>query len=160
MGETSRYVEYLESLAEDRAALAHLRRGLGQPPGTAVTMYPYVAPWVGPKTPRRVEEVYYLVAALYAAHPAAGGQGNMGDHFRSVAEQQQAASAERRFSRLLATHPDDLHYALRQAVSYLKSYGVPVDWRRLLADSLNWGSPTRRVQRCWARSFWSSKAED
>ena len=30
------FVTYLESLREDRGALAALRRGLGQPPGTPV----------------------------------------------------------------------------------------------------------------------------
>lgn len=32
------YIIYLESLREDRAALAALRRGLGQPPGTVPDM--------------------------------------------------------------------------------------------------------------------------
>jgi len=72
------FVEYLESLRDDRAALAALRRGLGQPPGTVASMYPYVVRWLGDDTPPWQEAAYYLIAALFAYHPAEGGTGNMG----------------------------------------------------------------------------------
>lgn len=152
------FVDYLQSLADDRAALAQLRRGLGQPPGTVAEMYRYVARWVGPDTPRRVEHAYYLVAALYAAHPAAGGTGNMGDHFRQIG-QEESGPVERRFGRLLVAHPDDLTWALRQAVSYLRSHDVPINWHQLLHDVLSWGSPERFVQQRWAKSFWAQRSE-
>ncbi len=158
MGRTYPFVEYLQTLADDRAALAQLRRGLGQPPGTAVDMYRYVAAWVGPSTPRAVEEAYYLVAALYAAHPASGGSGNMGDHFRDVAVRvKDPTPVERRFNRLLTAHPDDLHFSLRQAVNYLRSHGVPVEWHQLLGDVLDWGDPNRFVQQRWATRFWTQQ---
>jgi len=154
-----KFIEYLQRLVDDRAALAHLRRGLGQPPGTEPQMFPYVAPWIGQNEPRRVEQAYYLVAALFAYHTLTTGDGNMGDHFARLRNQQEDATAlERRFVGLLAAHPDDLHrFHLRQVVSYLKSHDIPVNWTQLLADMRAWGHPTRYVQTEWARAFWAGK---
>ncbi len=161
MSEPPRFISYLESLREDRAALACLRRGLGRPPGTVADMFPYVARWVPPDASRAFEEVHYLLAALFAAHPSAGGTGNMGDHFRRVVREDEAGATavERRFTALLAAHPDDLDFYLRQAVSFLRSKEVPVNWHQLYADVRRWGDPERRVQRQWARSFWGYTAE-
>ncbi len=161
MTEPEPFVSYLETLREDRAALASLRRGLGQPPGTVADMFPYVARWVPAQAPRALEEVYYLVAALFASHPEAGGTGNMGDHFRRVvqADAESAAAVERRFTALLAAHPDDLHFYLRQAVSFLRSREVPVNWHQLFVDIRRWAHPERPVQRRWARSFWGYTAQ-
>ncbi len=156
MSEPQPFVTYLESLREDRAALARLRRGLGRQPGTVADMFPYVAPWVPPDAPRPLEDAYYLVAALFASHPDAGGSGSMGDHFRRVVVDDPASAdaVERRFTALLAAHPDDLAFYLRQAVSFLRSRGVPVDWHQLFADMCRWAHPHRPVQRRWARAFW------
>ncbi len=161
MSEAQPFVTYLESLRENRAALAHLRRGLGQPLGTVADMFPYVAPWVPHDAPRAVEDAHYLLAALFASHPAGGGSGNLGDHFRRVVSDDPAGAAavERRFTALLAAHPDDLDFYLRQAISFLRSKGVPIDWHQLHADIRWWGHPERRVQRRWARSFWGYSAD-
>jgi CRISPR system Cascade subunit CasB len=149
------FITYLEGLRDDRGALAALRRGLGQPPGTVASMYPYVVRWLGDDVPPWREEAYYLVAALFAYHPAEGGTGNMGDHFARTRQPQGDDTAiERRFTALLAAHPDDLGFSLRQAVSFLKSKEIPIKWQQLLSDVLNWGHPERYVQQQWARAFW------
>jgi CRISPR type I-E-associated protein CasB/Cse2 len=151
------FVEYLISLREgdERGALADLRRGLGQPPGTAPAMYPYVVRYLPSGVSRREEAVYYLIAALFAYHDQAGGRGNMGDHFGATRDPNGENTAiERRFTALLAAHPDDLPFYLRQAVSYLKSKDVAVDWSQLFYDLRRWHYDDRRVQKRWARSFW------
>jgi len=162
MSEPHPFVTYLESLRENRAALARLRRGLGRPPGTVADMFPYVAPWVPADAPRALEDAHYLLAALFAAHPDAGGSGNMGEHFRRVVRDEPAAAGavERRFTALLAAHPDDLPFHLRQAVGFLRSKGVPVDWQQLFADIRGWAQPDRPVQRRWARAFWGRSANE
>lgn len=160
MQEPNPFISYLEALRDSRAALAHLRRGLGQPPGTVADMYRYVVPWLGEESPPWREEAYYLVAALFAYHPAAGGRGNMGDHFRRVREPQGEESAtDRRFNALLAAHPDDLDTYLRQAVGYLRSKETPVNWHQLLADVMAWGHPDKYVQRAWARAYWGRRED-
>jgi CRISPR system Cascade subunit CasB len=154
------FVEYLEGLRDDRGALAALRRGLGQPPGTVADMYRYVVPWLPKDASPWKDAPYYQIAALFAYHPAAGGSGNMGAHYAQTRDPQADNTAiERRFTALLAAHPDDLDGYLRQAVSFLRSKEVPVNWHRLFYDLRAWGHPDRYVQQQWARAFWGRPSE-
>jgi len=153
------FIEYLEGLAssQERGALAALRRGLGQPPGTIVTMYPYVVPHL--PTAKSQEMACYLIAPLFALHPKAGGIGDFGNHWRQCdPEGKNSDALERRFTALLAAHPDDLPDYLRQAVSFLKSKDVSVNWNQLFWDLQNWDEkrddPKASVQKRWAGSFW------
>lgn len=153
----NRFVEYLLQLSknQDRGVLAVLRRGLTLPPAVDVNMYPYVARFVPDKergTAR--EKVYYLVAALYAYHPMDTPEGDFGQHMRAAAGDKAIEATERRFVALLNAHVDDLPDALRQAVSYLKSKDIAVNWKRLFTHLTHWDHPDRYVQRGWANSFW------
>lgn len=152
------FIRYLQGLAEkqERGALASLRRGLGQPPGTVAEMYRYVEPYLGADA-RYKESTYYLVAALFALHPQSTDQGNMGDHLARTRTENASDALERRFTALLAAHPDDLPDYLRQAVSFLKSKEESVNWNQLLRDLQNWGHEGRFVQKAWARSFWGGR---
>jgi len=156
MPELHPFVAYLQGLAEreERGALAALRRGLGQPPGTVPAMYPYVVPWLPQESGAWREAPYYHVAALFALHPAAGGSGNLGAAFRLARGEEENEAIERRFTALLAAHPDDLPDYLRQAVGFLRSKEVPVDWNQLFLDIQHWSHPERIVQKDWARRFW------
>ena len=157
---THPFVTHLESLREDRAALAALRRGLGQPAGTVPGMYPYVVRWLAEDASLARESTYYLLASLFAYHPDEGGSGNVGDHFAQACDPQGNNTAtERRFTALLTAHTDDLGFYLRQAISFLRSKEVPVNWQRLLRDILAWGHPDRYVQKRWARAFWGHGPE-
>jgi CRISPR system Cascade subunit CasB len=151
------FITYLEGLRdrEDRGALAALRRGLGQSPGSTPEMYRYVVRWVPADAAPYREASYYLAAALFASHPAPGGNGNLGAAFRSSLQaDQDAAAVERRFVALLAAHRDDLAFYLRQAISYLRAKEVPVDWHQLFGDLLAWPHQDGYVQKRWARAFW------
>jgi CRISPR type I-E-associated protein CasB/Cse2 len=149
------FITYLEGLREDRGALAALRRGLGQPPGDAREMYPYVVRWLPAEASAPREAAYFLVAALFAYHSGPDGSGNLGQAFRRTLDPNDDNTAiERRFIALLTAHPDDLPFYLRQAISFLKSKEVPVDWHQLFADELAWGHPAGSVQKQWARAFW------
>jgi CRISPR system Cascade subunit CasB len=158
--EPNRFIEYLEEHRDNRAMLAALRRGLGQPPGTVPEVSKYIQPWLADDAPAYLEETYYIIAPLFALHPIAGGSGNMGTHFAALCEsgREPPSSVERRFILLLSAHPDDLPDYLRQAVSLLKSKQVPVNWQTLLKDVLDWKRrderPRTRVQRKWSRDFW------
>jgi CRISPR system Cascade subunit CasB len=157
------FVAYLESLRDrgDRGALAALRRGLGQTPGTAPSMYQYVVPWVWETTPSWVEDTYYTIASLFASHPRAGGTGNMGAHFARLRDAQGSNVAlERRFSNLLRAQLDNLADPLRYAVGYLKSKNIPINWTQLFFDMIGWGHPDRYVQTQWARAFWGRRSTE
>ena len=160
---THPFVTYLEGLrdAGNRGALAALRRGLGQSPGTVHDMYRYVVPWLGADISRTREAAYFLIAALFAYHPDAGGAGNLGTSFAHARDPQGENSAvERRFTALLSAHTDDLPFYLRQAISFLKSKETPVNWHQLFSDILAWDHPQGYVQKQWARAFWGHAAAD
>ena len=159
------FVTYLETLQEDRGALAALRRGLGQPPGNAPEMFPYVVNKLPKKPSNWTEKTYYLVASLYALHPESATEGNFGTHFARTLDLQNPdnnTAIERRFTVLLTAHPEDLPHYLRQAVSFLKSKDVPVNWHQLMWDIWDWDKPEKavNVQKQWAAQFWRRQKTD
>ncbi|HMO82185.1 MAG TPA: type I-E CRISPR-associated protein Cse2/CasB [Pyrinomonadaceae bacterium] len=150
-------VGYLRGLAKrkDRAALAHLRRGLGRKPGEAMEMYPYVGKYLREAPNRAYERAVFLTSALFADYPEAPqNAGDLGSSVRQIKDK--SDSIERRFVALLDADAEDLHYYLRQMIGLLRANDVPVNWERLFKDISNWGSDSRYVQRKWARSFWGS----
>ena len=161
MNRQNHFITYLETLADDRGALAALRRGLGLLPGTVPEMFRYIIP----RLPERVypgswaEAAHYLVASLYALHPVSTQTGNLGDHFAALRDPDpdKNDALERRFTALITAHPQDLHIYLRQAIGFLKSKDeTPVNWHALMWDILALGNPDRapNVQKHWARGFW------
>ncbi len=155
-----RFVSYLERLRDrgDRGALAELRRGLGNPPGTAGSMHRHVVPWA--PSDRARQDAYYVIGSLFAWHPHAGGYGNLGTSMRRLRTPSKEHSVDRRFTALLDCHTDDMPNHLRQVVSLLKSHDIPVEWRQLLHDVLRWNHDGRFVQRQWAVEFWASGKGD
>lgn len=155
-----RFVAHLDDLKDrdDRGALAALRRGLGKPPGTAPEMFRYVVPFVS-HLPVRDQDPFFLVAALFASHPEATSEGNMGDTMHRVAMSRgDAESTERRFVALLNAHGDDLPGHLRHAIGLAAGAQVPVNYAQLIRDLNSWDDERRIVQRQWAASFWKREA--
>ena len=151
------FVSYLEARADDRAMLAALRRGLGAEPGEEPRMYPYVVPWIS----KRYEEAdIYMIASLFALHPAPAATGNMGRHCRTLDPQLENDATERRFVQLLRMRRETLEPRLRQQISILKSKDIPVNWHQLMADLRSWDDSKRYAQRRWARSFWRANQSE
>jgi len=156
------FVKFLIRLSDEEnlGALAALRRGLGQRPGEAPGMFPYIVPFLPGNPTRDQENAYYLVASLFAFHPKNYGQGNLGNHLAGCIENTSDKEAvERRFVALLNCHIDDLADTLRQSISYLKSKEKPVNYQQLLSDLLLWSHRDRIVQRRWATGFWGRNVE-
>ena len=155
------FIMYLTSLskADDRGALATLRRGIAGDPLEDLNLRRYIARRVPDEargTPR--EGVYYLVAALYGFHPINTDAGNFGDTMRQVSQaRQDPDAAERRFTALLNTRLADLNAPLRRAVMMVHQQQEPpigINWGALLTDLLRWDAPQKWSQRAWANSFW------
>mgnify|MGYP001178292856 CR=1 FL=1 len=147
--------------AEDRGALAALRRGLGKRPGEAAEMFPYVVPYL--PEDRWAQDWFFVVASLFAVHPlswqAEGNtrDTNFGASFRRLREakgQEEGDSLENRFVALLDSRGEDLPHHLRRAIGLMKGEEIPVNWYRLLIDLTYWDHPDRFVQRQWAEQFW------
>jgi CRISPR type I-E-associated protein CasB/Cse2 len=50
----------------------------------------------------------------------------------------------------------ELAFRLRQMVKVLASKEIGVDWAQLLVDLPQWSHPEKRIQKAWARSFFSA----
>lgn len=148
--------------ARARAALAHLRHGLGKPPGEAPEALGYVLPFVTERAGDRLVDTLYLVATLFAGHRLLSDaeRRNMGHVFREMEKREQpdtpADAGERRFVALLRARGDSVARHLRHAVDLAASQRVPINYFRLTFDLLNWDDPARgdRVRRNWARAYW------
>jgi CRISPR system Cascade subunit CasB len=131
-------------------------------------MHRYVVPRVQGLTERQ-EDAYYTVAALFALYPGRSWQAtgddpkretNFGASFGMLARaNQESASVERRFVALLNCRWEELPGHLRNAISLLRSKEIPVNWAQLITGINRWNYEDRRVQREWARAFWSLASE-
>jgi len=153
------FLKYLLGLNTEynRHELAILRRGLTLPPGEDANMYRIIARFV-PDEERggEREKLYYLIASLYAFHPMHTEKGNFGNHMaEAAAKMTESTATERRFTVLLNAHYQDLPDYLRQAVSFLKSNEIPINWFSLFKDLLRWDHPDKYTQRKWANGFWA-----
>jgi CRISPR system Cascade subunit CasB len=145
---------------EDRAALAHFRRGLGKEPWTATEMFPYIAGWTA-NLSRREENAYFLVASLMGLYPTYSWKpteqikrNNLGKSLSFM--KADGDSVEKRFVALLNADDEDFSEHLRQIVSLLKSKEIQINWLQLLKDIKHWSSDSRSVQRSWAKEFWGN----
>ncbi len=113
MTQPSELINRLEQLRdrEDRARLASMRRGLGQPPGAVAETSRVIEHMLAEDDPPWVAETLYVIGPLFALQqkPFSGDRwSNMGDHFRSLyAENEEPpTNVERRFMALLASELD------------------------------------------------------
>ena len=104
--------------------------------------------------PAAQEETYFLVATLYPLAEGSG-KGNFGDAMRQACDPKNRKGLDRRVEALLDSDTTQLPFRLRQAIKFLKSKRVGVNWQSLLEDLLNWNRPRRLVQREWARGYFA-----
>lgn len=163
-----KFIASLEELVARRnsAALAALRRGLGKKGGEVIEMHRYVARWLSPTAPRWDQDMFYLIASLFAYHPlswksAEEGQWrtNLGASLALLRSNANENSLDRRFSALLKSHRDDLYSHLPPVVSLLRKANVPIDWPLLLHDVRAWDHESGYVQRQWAMAFWGRRRQ-
>jgi CRISPR system Cascade subunit CasB len=100
------------------------------------------------------EESYFLVATLYSLADSGGGD-NLGASLRRARDPKNHKGLDRRVEILLDSDAKQLSFRLRQAVRFLKSNRVPVNWQQLLADVLRWHYPSRTAQKQWARAYFA-----
>lgn len=157
------FCEWLQRLVNEgnRGRLAALRRGLALGEEQLFLLYSQVPPGFLSQESEAGQKRLLLIAQLFATHPETWPEPNLdlrpnlGDSFRLLAGDGEVPEAiKRRFDALLAAHPDDLPYQLRQAISLLAAHDVPVDWPQLLVDLGAWSWPDQPVQFQWSRSLY------
>ncbi len=159
-----KFISYLEKFVRDenRAALAHLRRGLGKDSGNATEMFPYILGWTANLYPKD-ENAYFLVASLIGLYPTNSWKSdekynNLGKSLSFLKDESE--SIEKRFVALLNSDFEDLPNHLRQIISLLKSKEAPINWLLLLKDIKFWEHENRNVQRQWAKGFWGNSTTE
>lgn len=160
------FITYLHELAlRDRGAVAKLRRSLAFAPGAYPGAYPWVERFVG--TDRHANDPWrralYLVAGLFALHPAQRADTSFATAFGRVARNRESASIEQRFVTLLSADTDEIAQRLRQAVTLLAADGSGCDYAALLEDLSRWMDPFApeardRIRQRWARDFYRIQA--
>lgn len=127
-----RFARFLYAIRDDVGKLAVLKRGVGRPiPNIDQIMVLSKVMPAGDEAERRA---YYAVAALFATHPMTGGYGDFG---RSLGR---ADVSKERLRVLLGSSSENIPMRLAQVMPLVKNSKVPVDWRRLLDDLIQWGS--------------------
>lgn len=147
----AKFIEFLQSLKEDKAALSALRRGIAFQPGEFPPQFKYVVPWLYTK---ENEFQFFLTASLYGIHPESTSEGNFGDSFRKLKTLKETESIDLRFNAILQSHLEDIPYLLRNGVSLLASEGIAVNYLGLLSDLIRWDEPRKEIQKKWARGYW------
>ncbi|MEN6479303.1 MAG: type I-E CRISPR-associated protein Cse2/CasB [Anaerolineales bacterium] len=169
------FIAYLQRFAEntgdeetpkiDRAALATLRRSLSGQPRDVVRTFRYI----GQLLPRQREaqDLYVLIAGLFAMHPMNTAEGNLGDHLamlrdavKAEGHNGRADTIDKRLAAMLQVRRPHLRPHLLRMITFLKAGQVPVNWALLLRQLGNWDDPSGWVQRSWATSFWGSQNAD
>ena len=155
----ARFISRLETLGgiapdpvpPDRRALAALRRSLATWPVVPPEAVRVVAPFLPEQDTGWREDIYYLIAALFALHHPCpsnreSGRGPSLGRALKVAvarEKRQGRDTkgpERRLLALLGCKSEDLPNHLRHAVTYLRDRDVSIDYRRLMQDLSQWDS--------------------
>ncbi|MBI5962720.1 MAG: type I-E CRISPR-associated protein Cse2/CasB [Chloroflexi bacterium] len=100
------------------------------------------------------EEMYFLLATMFPLADSGSG-GDLGASLLRAKQKKNTKGLDRRVQFLLDADEAQLPFRLRQAVRFIQSNRVKVNWHRLLEDLLNWKHPERFVQRRWARSYFA-----
>ncbi len=151
--------ELVDERNPNRAAPAHLRRGLDAPLDYSLSR----VGWLFRRVPDRNLADAVLAAGLFAWVKGDCPQAddvNFGEAFGSGLTLEGKRQREKRFIDLLDTDADELPYKLRQAITLIARDGVGLDWALLIRDLGRWNHPDRKVQKQWARGFWAAAAED
>ena len=150
-------VEFCQRLATLQAGdSASLRRCAGKPlaeASEALGLFYRILPHG--VTPLQ-EETYFLVATLSTLADG-GSVGDMGVLLSRARTDKNAKGLDRRIAIVLDADESQLPFRLRQAVRYLRSSRVGVDWPLLLSDLLYWSHPDRFIQKKWARSYYTAE---
>jgi len=138
--------------AGDRARLTH---SAGRPLNEATQclgLFYRLLPYGGVAPTQ--EPIYWLVAAMFPLADATG-KGSFGDALCRARSPRYRKGLDRRVEALLDSDSAQLPHRLAQVVRFLHSQRVPVNWRSLLEDLLQWEHPNRFVQKKWARAYFS-----
>jgi CRISPR system Cascade subunit CasB len=148
------FCERLEQL--DAGERARLKRNAGRTLAESRNVLGLFFRLVPSNVPRYQEETYFLAATLFP-FAEGGDEGNLGHALYLAREEKYAQGLDRRVEVLLDADREQLPFRLRQAIRFLDSQRVAVNWPQLLKDLLAWDHPKRYVQENWARAYFANQ---
>lgn len=167
--EVMEFIERLSQLRNQKGGgMAILRRNAGnslaEARGALTIFYRLLPPGV-----RWHEEIYFLVATLFAVNDGQSGTGDFGQTMRLLRVAAPSADAlDRRMSVLLDSRFEgrdgrpgggELAYRLRQLMRLIRSKRLGVNWGLLLLDLMHWSDSSRWVQKKWASAYFQGANE-
>ena len=150
LSQPAQFIERLEKL--DAGDRARLKRNAGKSLAEAKEALGLFYRLLPHGVPVYQEEIYFLVATLFPLAEG-GGKNDLGVSLYLVQSAKNSKGLDRRVENLLDADLVQLHFRLRQAVHFLQSCRVRVNWQQLLEDLLQWDHPDRFIQQRWARSY-------
>lgn len=135
---------------------ARLKRNAGRSLAEATQVLGLFYRLLPPGVPEKEYEAYFIAATLYPMAEG-GGVGDLGASLRRAQSNTNRKGLDRRVEVLLDSDWSQLQFRLRQAIHFLQSNRVRVNWPLLLSDLLWWPAPNHRVQQRWARSYFSEQ---
>jgi CRISPR system Cascade subunit CasB len=148
------FCERLERL--DAGERARLKRNAGRTLAESHNVLGLFFRVLPHNVPRDQEETYFLVATLFPLAES-GDAENLGHSLYLARDEKYAQGLDRRVEVLLDADQEQLPFRLRQAVRFLDSKRVAVNWSQLLQDLLAWDHPKRYVQENWARAYFAGQ---
>ena len=150
LSQPAQFIARLEKL--DAGDRARLKRNAGKSLAEAKEALGLFYRLLPHGVPAYQEEVYFLVATLFPLAES-GGKNDFGTSLYLAQSAKNSKGLDRRVENLLDADLVQLHFRLRQAVHFLQSCRVRVNWQQLLEDLLQWDHPDRFIQQRWARSY-------
>lgn len=154
------FVNYLQSMKDDRGKLAVLRKGLNA--NQAHASWPLLAPFLDFDKPYLVKTLQ-TVGGLYAYHVHHVEGVNVGKLCRGLLdeeEKQKLTSGEsgpisRNFQYVLAADGEEVFARVKRLVFRAKQDGVGLDYVCLLDDLRAWNDYRKeKVKLNWGKEFW------
>ncbi|WP_436979144.1 type I-E CRISPR-associated protein Cse2/CasB [Streptomyces sp. enrichment culture] len=180
-----RFVREIRQLCADNpAAHARLRRGLGRDIDQVAGMHEFVAHWLPDKRNRERDRAYYAVAALIADQPRhvvrsgsadnteaeqpTGIYGSSYGHtlaeavLNSPAQERsrRSDSTRRRLDLLVRQSPSGLHRYLPSVTRLLRQYETEPDWAQLLNDLTRWPWNAADIGSRWQQDYFRALHRD
>ncbi len=162
---TEGFVQYLQSIQNDRGKLAILRKGLIDTQAQAT--WPLLSRFINFDKPYQIKAMQ-TVAGLFAHHPKVTHLGNFGSLcylLLDTDEKQKMTKGEsgpvsRNFQYTLAANGDEIFSRVRRLVLRVKRDDIPVNYIQLTHDLLDWKSNKKdRIKLAWGKEFWKVDAE-
>lgn len=152
-----RITEFCERLERlDAGERARLKRNAGRTLAESHNVLGLFFRMLPPDVPQYQEETYFLVATLFPLTEGSD-EGSLGHALYRARDKKHAQGLDRRVEIMLDANREQLPFRLRQAIRFLYSKRVPVNWPRLLKDLLAWGHPKRYMQENWARDYFANQ---